>query len=88
MEAYQLGLFAYSLDKGCHYLSSLSLEHCSLGDEGIRQFLSSCNKESFVTLKYLDLTNNKISECEEIGNRVFQSYNLKTVPETTNIYLE
>lgn len=62
LEPYQLGLFAHSLDKGCHHHTALSLEHCSLGDEGIRQFLGSCNKESYGTLKYLDLTNNKISK--------------------------
>ncbi|KAM7363096.1 uncharacterized protein ACRADG_000148 [Cochliomyia hominivorax] len=79
LEPYQLGLFAYSLDKGCHYLSALSLEHCSLGDEGIRQFLNSCNKESFVTLKYLNLTNNQItSEGVYILSKVLKSLRLET----------
>ncbi|KNC28146.1 hypothetical protein FF38_04391 [Lucilia cuprina] len=78
LEPYQLGLFAYSLDKGCHYLSALSLEHCSLGDEGIREFLSSCNKESFGTLKYLDLTNNKItSEGAYYLSKVLKSLSLE-----------
>ncbi|XP_013100494.2 uncharacterized protein LOC106082492 [Stomoxys calcitrans] len=61
LQPYQLGLFAHSLDKGCHHLTALSLEHCSLGDEGIAEFMGALNKESFGTLKYLDLTNNKIT---------------------------
>uniref|UniRef100_A0A1I8NAV2 Leucine Rich repeat protein n=1 Tax=Musca domestica TaxID=7370 RepID=A0A1I8NAV2_MUSDO len=80
LEPYQLGLFAHSLDKGCHHLTALSLEHCSLGDEGIRQFLSACNKESFGTLKYLDLTNNKItSEGAYIIARVIKNLHLEKI---------
>ncbi|XP_061387239.1 uncharacterized protein LOC133322224 [Musca vetustissima] len=80
LEPYQLGLFAHSLDKGCHHLTALSLEHCSLGDEGIRQFLGSCNKESFGTLKYLDLTNNKItSDGAYIIARVVKNLNLEKI---------
>ncbi|XP_073819424.1 NACHT, LRR and PYD domains-containing protein 3 [Musca autumnalis] len=80
LQPYQLGLFAHSLDKGCHHLTALSLEHCSLGDEGIRQFLSACNKESFATLKYLDLTNNKISSNGAyILARVIKNLNLEKI---------
>lgn len=61
LEPYQLRYISKSLDKACHNLTHLSLIHCSVGDEGIKQFLEPCHKESFATLTILDLTNNKIS---------------------------
>lgn len=59
--AYQLRFLAHSLDKGCHHLREFSLMHCAVGDGGIRSFLETCGRESFSTLRVLDLTNNKIS---------------------------
>ncbi|XP_037942921.1 uncharacterized protein LOC119675783 [Teleopsis dalmanni] len=61
LSPYQLHPIARNLDRGCHNLTSLALVHCSFGNEGIRKFLQACNKESFSTLKILDLTNNKIT---------------------------
>lgn len=66
LEPHQLRLFAHSLDKGCHHLNTLALPHCALGDEGIRQFLDACHSESFSTLKYLDLTNNKLCKLNRL----------------------
>ncbi|ALC45723.1 CG14325 [Drosophila busckii] len=60
--AYQLRFLAHSLDKGCHHLKYLYLQHCAVGDAGIRCFLETCGRESFATLTVLDLSNNGITE--------------------------
>ncbi|XP_017478952.1 PREDICTED: T-complex-associated testis-expressed protein 1, partial [Rhagoletis zephyria] len=78
LESYQLPFLARALDKGCHKLTSLSIIHCTIRDAGIKEFLSTCNKESFGTLEVLDLTDNRItSEGAYVLSRTIKGLSLR-----------